>query len=231
MFAVANTDQDWFEFLRSHKYSQDVNFWTPTPWSVRRLQPGDTWHFLLKSPIRALGGYGVFKEYRRLSIQDAWQTYDIANGVSSVSELLSRCREYSKRHSGYPVTDVHSLIGCVILSDPEFYEDDGYLELGRMGIEFDRHIVKFKYFDGIFPWPGSGGSSRTSDEREFAQVVSDYTESCENPGKKGPGHQRLRSQPLKLGEIARVAQIISGCFLATISVIQALRVLRNKKGK
>ena len=62
MFAVSVTDQDWLEFLRDREYSGQVNFWTPTPWSVRRLNAGDEWHFLLKSPIRKLSGYGVFQE-------------------------------------------------------------------------------------------------------------------------------------------------------------------------
>ena len=151
MFAVALTDQDWFEFLRSHKYSEDVNFWTPTPWSVRKLKPGDEWHFLLKSPIRKIGGYGVFQEYRDLSIQDAWQAYGIGNGALTASEILTRCRMYSEKHSINPVTGFHSIIGGVILSDLEFYENDEYVDLSRIGLEFPKQIVKFKYFDGIFP--------------------------------------------------------------------------------
>ena len=64
MFAVSVTDQDWFEFLRDREYSGQVNFWTPTPWSVRRLNAGDEWHFLLKSPIRKLSGYGSSRSIR-----------------------------------------------------------------------------------------------------------------------------------------------------------------------
>jgi putative restriction endonuclease len=129
MFAVGLTDQDWFEFLREHEYSEGVNFWTPTPWSIRRLQPGDEWHFLLKSPLRKLGGYGVFQEYRELSIQDAWQTYGIGNGVSTMAELVSRSKMYSEKNSNHPVTGVNSIIGSVILSDVEFYDEDEYIEV------------------------------------------------------------------------------------------------------
>ena len=97
MFAVSVTDQDWFEFLRDREYSGQVNFWTPTPWSVRRLNAGDEWHFLLKSPIRKLSGYGVFQEYQEFSIREAWRLYGTGNGVSTESELVSLTRQCSEK--------------------------------------------------------------------------------------------------------------------------------------
>jgi putative restriction endonuclease len=43
-----------------------VNFWTPTPWNVRRLKPGDLLYFLLKAPIRKIAGFGHFVSYQNM---------------------------------------------------------------------------------------------------------------------------------------------------------------------
>lgn len=196
MFAVGLTDQDWFEFLRDHEYSGDVNFWTPTPWSIRRLQPGDEWHFLLKSPLRKLGGYGVFQEYRELSILEAWQTYGMGNGVATVGELVSRSRMYSERNSNNPVTGVNSIIGSVILSDLEFYEDDEFIDLNRIGLDFKRQIVKFKYFDGIFPGSIIQETPISALPDEFTLVASDPTEYSRQRRKNRKGQRRFRSNLL-----------------------------------
>ena len=55
MFSIANTDIEWFEFLKKNNIFNNVNFWTPTPWNVKKLKQGDLFYFMLKSPIRKLG--------------------------------------------------------------------------------------------------------------------------------------------------------------------------------
>lgn len=74
MFAVGLTDQDWFEYMRDMSLSGTVNFWTPTPWNVRKLSQGDKWFFLLKAPIRKLGGYGYFLEYGDMTIREGGES-------------------------------------------------------------------------------------------------------------------------------------------------------------
>lgn len=164
---------------------------------MRRLQPGDEWHFLLKSPLRKLGGYGVFQEYRDLSIQDAWQTYDVGNGVSPEAEFVSRCRMYSERNSIHPVTNGQSIIGCVVLSDLEFHEDDEYLDLSSIGLEFARQIVKFKYFDEAFPRSTEQGLPVPSGGNEFTTVASDPTEYSRQRRKKRKGQQGFRKKSIR----------------------------------
>jgi putative restriction endonuclease len=63
MFAVALTDNRLLENLRTTAIGAVVNFWTPTPWNVRGLQPDDRLYFLLKSPIRKIAGHGEFRRY------------------------------------------------------------------------------------------------------------------------------------------------------------------------
>src|SRR6202022_1421028 len=59
---VANTDFDWFTFLRTHEPPFDeVNFWKPgSKTRLSGLQPGEPLFFKLKAPHNAIGGFGYF---------------------------------------------------------------------------------------------------------------------------------------------------------------------------
>ena len=72
MFAIAPTDLDWFYFLREEPTGRFINFWTPTPWGVRRMGQGDRLYFMLKAPIRKIGGFGLFARYEEMSASEAW---------------------------------------------------------------------------------------------------------------------------------------------------------------
>ena len=68
MFAISPTDLNWFQQLRTEGLQGNViNFWTPTPWNITRLKSGDNLYFMLKSPIRKIGGYGKLVEYKMKS--------------------------------------------------------------------------------------------------------------------------------------------------------------------
>ncbi|MCK8826596.1 hypothetical protein MWH25_02380 [Natroniella acetigena] len=64
MIAIAPTDLDWFNFLRMRLDIKVINFWTSTPWNIRKLEEGDKFSLMLKSPIRKkdeeVGGVGPF---------------------------------------------------------------------------------------------------------------------------------------------------------------------------
>jgi putative restriction endonuclease len=53
--AIAPTDIDWFNNLKEQTHTI-VNFWTPTPWNIKKLENGDKLYFMLKKPIRKIGG-------------------------------------------------------------------------------------------------------------------------------------------------------------------------------
>ena len=77
MLAIAPTDLDWFQQLRQYPVAGTINFWTPTPWGVKQLKPGHLFYFLLKSPIRKVGGWGTFVAYEDLPASDAWNRYGL----------------------------------------------------------------------------------------------------------------------------------------------------------
>ena len=104
MFAVAPTDINWFKQLRTEGLHGDViNFWTPTPWNISRMKDGDNLYFMLKSPIRKIGGYGKFVEYKNMKASEAWKTYGRDNGVENLTHLISRTTQYASKHSKNPI--------------------------------------------------------------------------------------------------------------------------------
>ena len=74
-FAISVTDLDWFATLKRESLGSEINFWTPTPWNVTRLARGEPWYFMLKSPVRKIGGFGLFREYHNMPTSEAWHRY------------------------------------------------------------------------------------------------------------------------------------------------------------
>jgi putative restriction endonuclease len=147
MFAVAPTDLDWFQQLRSEGVKGEViNFWTPTPWNISRLQVNDKLYFMLKSPIRKIGGYGTFVGYKNMKASDAWRAYGRDNGVENLSELISRTDGYKSKNTKKELT-IDPEIGCILLKDPEFYDDNNFKTDEEEGINFPKQVVKLKYFN------------------------------------------------------------------------------------
>lgn len=147
VIAVSPTDLDWFLQLRDAPLQDRVNFWTPTPWNIRQLNPGDTFYFLLKSPIRKIGGYGTFSEYTNLNAIQAWHAFGVANGVRTLADLVARTARYAERNSQTFSLSDNPIIGCIILNNPIFFDDEAFLSLEDAGLSFPPEVVKWKHFD------------------------------------------------------------------------------------
>ena len=146
MFAVAPTDLDWFQQLRTDGVKGDViNFWTPTPWNISRLHPNDKLFFMLKSPIRKIGGFGKFVEYKNMRASEAWAKYGRDNGVENLSQLISRTDKYKAKNTKNNLIP-DPVIGCILLKDPEFYDNEDFKTDKSEGIDFPKQVVKIKYF-------------------------------------------------------------------------------------
>ncbi len=145
-FAIAPTDHNWFLYLRDNPSIDLVNFWTPTPWNIKGLKNGERLYFMLKAPIRMIGGYGEFSHYENLSLNEAWQRFGKGNGVSSLQELQQRATKYTQLRSIYKQSD-NSMIGCIVMKNLIFFEDDEFISDKELGVDFPSQIVKIKYFD------------------------------------------------------------------------------------
>src|SRR5690349_13655215 len=142
MLALSTTDLDWFLQLRDAPLADQINFWTPTPWNIRGLHPGDTFYFLLKAPIRKLGGYGTFVSYENMTVTQAWRRFGAANGVRSLAELVTRTAHYAERNSQAFSFSDDPTIGCIILNKPIFFDDEAFLSLDDAGLSFPPEVVK-----------------------------------------------------------------------------------------
>ena len=93
-FAVAPTDLEWFIFLKKIYNNEPVNFWTPTPWRVSKLNPGDKFYFLIKKPYREIGGCGTFLRYEEMKPVEAWNNYQQMNGTPDFEHMRAKIEYY-----------------------------------------------------------------------------------------------------------------------------------------
>src|SRR2546422_5411559 len=147
MFAIAPTDLGWFERMRDGPVGRIVNFWTPTPWGVKGLQAGDHLYFMLKAPVRKIGGFGAFVRYVDMSAFDAWDTYGLGNGADSRDELVRKIKHFAEKRSQTHVsTENNPTIGCIELSDIVTLDNKRFFVPEQFGHTFPRQVVKLKYF-------------------------------------------------------------------------------------
>lgn len=149
LFAIAPTDGSWFSFHREMPPGRVVNFWTPTPWGMRRMEAGQRFYFLLKAPIRKVGGYGTFVRYAEMSAWKAWEEYGTGNGVSSRDELVGRVRAFRAKNSKGGTGGEDPDIGCIELADAVFLDEGAYVDPAACGHAFPPQVVMWKSFPGV----------------------------------------------------------------------------------
>ena len=154
MFAISTTDNNWFKFLKDNDFNSFVNFWTPTPWNIKTIKNGERWYFLLKSPIREIGGFGEFSEYKNLTAIEAWRLYGHKNGTDDLDQFIKNIQLYinKNRFSGTKIDIENYQIGCIILKNCQFWEPEDYKKAEDYQIEFGKQVVKYKYFEQYDPF-------------------------------------------------------------------------------
>lgn len=151
MLAISPTDRNWFNFLKNNNLNFYVNFWSPTPWNIKRLSLGDKFYFMLKSPVRKIGGFGEFVEYKNMVANNAGIEFGYRNGRRSKSDFINSIQKYldsnSKEFGTKKISiDTHQ-IGCIVLKNCQFFDEESYIDLNRETHSFSNQIVKIKYFD------------------------------------------------------------------------------------
>ena len=119
---VAVTDGDWFDFLRQRPDLDEVNFWSPSPKNFGALSPGELFLFKLKAPRNMIAGGGIFAYANTLPCSLAWEAFQEANGARSAQEMRASIAQYRSTH---PDDRSDFSIGCRILTQPFFFEEDG----------------------------------------------------------------------------------------------------------
>ncbi len=193
VFGIACTDLEWFELLKTHPTGQIVNFWTPTPWKVASLTSGDLFYFMLKAPIRKIGGYGTFVSYQEMTASEAWHKYGLNNGVYCHKELVDRIKKYVRKNTGSKsVAD--PIIGCIELANVITLDEDDYFAPEDYGVSFPIQVVKYKKFE----LPSIPRASKPlSVLKHFELVERDQIKRRRVPLKERKGQSAFRSDILK----------------------------------
>jgi len=139
---VAVTDRDWFTLHASKSKVDEVNFWRPSPTATfKALQPGELLLFKLHSPENFVVGGGFFTRFLQLPIDLAWDTFQDANGVQSLTEMRARIAEYRRMPMGVGENPV---IGCIMVAEPFFWHEDLWIPAPT---DFKLNTVQGKGYD------------------------------------------------------------------------------------
>ena len=180
---VAVTDGDWFEMLRRQPDLSEVNFWAPSNKNFHALKPGELLLFKLHAPRNMIVGGGIFAYANVLPCSLAWEAFRQANGARSAQEMRKRIVRYrpgrTDDRSDFP-------IGCRILTQPFFFEEDDWLPVPK---SWARNIVSFKtYYTGDEEGLGLWNAVR---DRLNQQPLSSITEQRPHYGEPRPIRPRL----------------------------------------
>jgi putative restriction endonuclease len=136
---IANTDNDWFDYLSSQSDVTEINFWQPGGKAFHAIQPGELFVFRLKSPRNKIGGFGILSNSSILPLQIAWETFTRANGAPSYAALRATIAQYRPDEVVGPATN----IGCRILVEPVFFPPHLWMDLPP---SWSRNIVGGKRY-------------------------------------------------------------------------------------
>jgi putative restriction endonuclease len=143
---VANTDYDWFAYLRAIEPPIDeVNFWKPgSETNFSALQPGEPLFFKLKAPHNAIAGFGYFVYFSRLPVSMVWQVYGEANGARSYAEMRDRLVRIRLRFDRNTDPKQDFRIGCILVNQPVFFAERDWI---RTPHDFKGPTVQGKTYD------------------------------------------------------------------------------------
>ena len=141
MFVISPTDLNWFNFIKDNYIAGYVNFWTPTPWKISNLPIGSKWYFKKKGGGKLICGYGNFNGIKIMTIKEAWQMFGPNNGCNSFASFKKCLGSYNTYISE------EKKIGAILLSDVVCFDEQYYVDLDLIGVEWSNNIVKYKKYD------------------------------------------------------------------------------------
>lgn len=142
MYAIAPTDPRWFDFLKENYVTGYVNFWTPTPWGLKSLEIGSRWYFKKKGGEKLICGYGTYCGIDTMTVKEAWKVFGPSNGCDSYASFKGSLGDYNAA-----IADDKE-IGTIYLSDVVFFDEQNFIDLDAIGVDWSNSIVKFKRYIG-----------------------------------------------------------------------------------
>lgn len=140
---VANTDFDWYQFLKSQSDLDEVNFWQPSGrHQFRAIPSGAPFFFRLKKPHHAIAGFGFFAHGSILPPWLAWEAFERANGAPDFATMVALIAKCRGRVSQEPIGQ--GQIGCLMISEPVFFEEHEWI---LQPADWSSPIVQGKTYD------------------------------------------------------------------------------------
>lgn len=85
--------------------------------------------------------------YHELSIDEAWNKFGKANGVTSYEELIKRVKKYTEANSQEGFKGKNHIIGCLLLTKVVLFDEDQVIEPEEYGWSIPPQVIKCKYVD------------------------------------------------------------------------------------
>lgn len=122
---VANTDFEWFDYLRDRSDLDEVNFWRPLDTRrFRVLSEGEPIIFKLGAAHGyRIVGFGMFILKVNLPVVESWSVFGQANGAASEPEMWNRLQKIARRHRKKRLAPNH-VIGCLLIASPVFFPQE-----------------------------------------------------------------------------------------------------------
>jgi len=172
---IAVTDYDWFEFLRAQGSLDEVNFWRPSDKRTpRQLVPGTPVLFKLKKRFGGLVvGFGIFARHDVIPAWLAWQSFGPKNGAATFKLMRDRIERLRRDASAVRDSSGDYEIGCLMLSQPVFFERDEWI---RPPVGFPENTVQGKAYDF-----SAGEGARVWDEVRFRGAARERAADLPDP--------------------------------------------------
>ena len=144
---VGITDTNWMKFIKEQKdnIGRYINFWIPGAKTFKAIESDELFLFKLhakkaKGENGEIVGGAYFVGFEQMSVSEAWEHFGNGNGTTSQFELKSAIDEYRVRNN----MDRNANIGCIILRDPFFFDEDKWIESPK---DWVKSIVSGKKYD------------------------------------------------------------------------------------
>lgn len=175
---IANTHQDWFDFLARKGTWPEVNFWNPSDFYAFRGELGSPFIFRLKSPRNAIGGFGFVQGFARMAEWWAWQCFGEGNGAPTEEAFTTRIQRI-RESAGIQSSPGLKQIGCILLRDAVFFPREMWVPQPS---DWGRANLRYKGYDLT-----AGEGKRVWDHCLPAAVLLGPTAAAESvPTAEGP---------------------------------------------
>jgi hypothetical protein len=157
-YIAAVTQSSWINVLQTYGYDDEVNFWRPGRQGISSNLIGSYMVFIRKgkSPRKVMG-FGKIKGFELLTIREAWQRWNVKNGVLSLTEFVNsvaRVAEMTSTNGGglrNVISGEQSVIGCAILTDVSLFSEERAPISDLVLPGFPKNVVSYKKYPESFP--------------------------------------------------------------------------------